>query len=106
MRVTFWSGRRGSNPRPTAWEAVTLPLSYSRFQMACQYYRSGCRRRPFSITIMHNPFMVAFTRVLDAPITGLHMKRFAGHSYNTTDDGETEMHRAGDCSDSLALERF
>jgi hypothetical protein len=27
---TFWSGRRGSNPRPTAWKAVTLPLSYSR----------------------------------------------------------------------------
>ena len=25
-----WSGRRGSNPRPTAWEAVTLPLRYSR----------------------------------------------------------------------------
>ena len=25
-----WSGRRGSNPRPTAWKAVTLPLSYSR----------------------------------------------------------------------------
>src|SRR3954471_9328507 len=24
-----WSGRRGSNPRPTAWKAVTLPLSYS-----------------------------------------------------------------------------
>src|SRR5258708_25386177 len=24
------SGRRGSNPRPTAWKAVTLPLSYSR----------------------------------------------------------------------------
>src|ERR1051325_8763472 len=21
----FWSGRRGSNPRPTAWKAVTLP---------------------------------------------------------------------------------
>ncbi len=27
----YWSGRRGSNPRPTAWKAVTLPLSYSRF---------------------------------------------------------------------------
>src|SRR5262249_44359222 len=27
---TYWSGRRGSNPRPTAWKAVTLPLSYSR----------------------------------------------------------------------------
>ena|GEM_PF-3458613 len=27
---TYWSGRRESNPRPTAWKAVTLPLSYSR----------------------------------------------------------------------------
>src|SRR5215470_1435984 len=26
----FWSGRRESDPRPTAWKAVTLPLSYSR----------------------------------------------------------------------------
>src|ERR1035438_3621860 len=25
-----WSGRRESNPRPTAWKAETLPLSYSR----------------------------------------------------------------------------
>src|SRR5439155_10288330 len=25
-------GRRGSNPRPTAWKAVTLPLSYSRLR--------------------------------------------------------------------------
>ena len=31
-----WSGRRGSNPRPTAWKAVTLPLSYSRLR-APQY---------------------------------------------------------------------
>src|SRR5437016_9589733 len=29
-KIERWSGRRGSNPRPTAWEAVTLPLSYSR----------------------------------------------------------------------------
>ena len=28
------SGRRGSNPRPTAWKAVTLPLSYSRLRAA------------------------------------------------------------------------
>src|SRR5579872_7043654 len=28
-----WSGRRGSNPRPTAWKAVTLPLSYSRLSV-------------------------------------------------------------------------
>ncbi len=25
-----WSGRRGSNSRPSAWEADALPLSYSR----------------------------------------------------------------------------
>ena len=25
-----WSGKRGSNPRRSAWEADTLPLSYSR----------------------------------------------------------------------------
>src|SRR5208337_5303514 len=30
FRVSNWSGRRESNPRPTAWKAVTLPLSYSR----------------------------------------------------------------------------
>ncbi len=35
-RLTQWSGRRDSNPRPTAWKAVTLPLSYSR--------NSGLRR--------------------------------------------------------------
>ena len=29
-KATAWSGRRDSNPRPTAWKAVTLPLSYSR----------------------------------------------------------------------------
>src|SRR5579864_7124896 len=28
--LPYWSGRRESNPRPTAWKAVTLPLSYSR----------------------------------------------------------------------------
>lgn len=28
--MKIWSGRRESDPRPTAWKAVTLPLSYSR----------------------------------------------------------------------------
>jgi hypothetical protein len=32
-----WSGRRGSNPRPTAWKAVTLPLSYSRLRARRDY---------------------------------------------------------------------
>ena len=30
-----WSGKRDLNPRPPAWEASTLPLSYSR---------TGCRK--------------------------------------------------------------
>ena len=28
------SGKRGSNPRPSAWEADALPLSYSRLCLA------------------------------------------------------------------------
>ena len=28
--LQVWSGKRGSNPRPSAWEADALPLSYSR----------------------------------------------------------------------------
>jgi hypothetical protein len=28
----YWSGRRESNPRHTAWEAVVLPLNYARNQ--------------------------------------------------------------------------
>lgn len=31
-RIGKWSGKRDSNPRRTAWEAVTLPLSYSRME--------------------------------------------------------------------------
>src|SRR5262249_1171650 len=30
IRSGKWSGRRESNSQPTAWKAVTLPLSYSR----------------------------------------------------------------------------
>lgn len=33
------SGRRDSNPRPAAWEAATLPLSYSR--SGARRYRTG-----------------------------------------------------------------
>ena len=33
-RFKYWSGRRDSNPRLTAWEAGTLPLSYAR--ILCQ----------------------------------------------------------------------
>ncbi len=42
-RLLLWSGRRGSNPRPTAWEAVTLPLSYSRSPGGPTRYSSKLR---------------------------------------------------------------
>jgi hypothetical protein len=29
----FWSGRRGSNPRPRPWQGRALPLSYTRIRM-------------------------------------------------------------------------
>ena len=28
--IFLWSGKRDLNPQPSAWEADTLPLSYSR----------------------------------------------------------------------------
>jgi hypothetical protein len=40
-RANCWSGRRESNPRHTAWEAVVLPLNYARkrgFQTALLYW--------------------------------------------------------------------
>ncbi len=41
LRGDGWSGRRGSNPRPTAWKAVTLPLSYSRISGCFMVERGG-----------------------------------------------------------------
>src|ERR1700743_3322090 len=39
--LNLWSGRRESDPRPTAWKAVTLPLSYSRLlTYLCPHLRS------------------------------------------------------------------
>jgi hypothetical protein len=45
----IWSGRRGSNPQPTAWEAATLPLSYSRFVR--NYIPQGLYRVPLKAAI-------------------------------------------------------
>ena len=60
-----WSGRRDSNPRPTAWKAVTLPLSYSR---KCGLRRVNVNRKSgidwelssfrFPITVSRYPIVV------------------------------------------------
>src|SRR5208282_1297340 len=42
----LWSGRRESNPRPTAWKAVTLPLSYSRHALSCQLSAVSPQQNP------------------------------------------------------------
>jgi hypothetical protein len=47
-----WSGRRGSNPQPTAWEAATLPLSYSRYRdhyIYAQCWHDGCNQGMVSL---------------------------------------------------------
>jgi hypothetical protein len=48
-RWECWSGRWGSNPRPVAWEATALPLSYTRdwrFIQCVRAYFHGCEIRP------------------------------------------------------------
>ncbi len=32
-----WSGKRDSNPRPTAWEAVALPTELFPLSIGCQF---------------------------------------------------------------------
>jgi hypothetical protein len=46
-----WSGRRGSNPRPTAWKAVTLPLSYSRLRVTHFAPRFGGQAPPHAFAL-------------------------------------------------------
>src|SRR6267378_6324356 len=40
-----WSGQRDLNPRPSAWEADTLPLSYARSHVVGRILRLGLARR-------------------------------------------------------------
>src|SRR5262249_41086808 len=49
-----WSGRRGSNPQPLAWEANALPLSYSRSDLF-DLSKSG-RKLPQVIIGCNAPF--------------------------------------------------
>src|SRR5262249_25991490 len=42
----------GSNPRPTAWKAVTLPLSYSRLRTRCPVH-SPCSAPPAQTARVH-----------------------------------------------------
>ena len=51
-----WSGRRGSNPRPTAWKAVTLPLSYSRLRASSAPLLGASAGKPAApLPTLHDP---------------------------------------------------
>src|SRR5215831_16438417 len=41
MLCYVWSGRRESNPRHTAWEAVVLPLNYARTDSVFRHSADG-----------------------------------------------------------------
>ena len=82
-----WSGRRGSNPRPTAWKAVTLPLSYSRLRarrlagpraLATSRYggharQTSCCRLPVSHRRSANSVLTAAPR--NARLAARHIER-------------------------------
>src|SRR5437016_3998113 len=44
--MSGWSGRRESNPRHTAWEAVVLPLNYARM-VPCLPCPAGAAKTDF-----------------------------------------------------------
>ena len=54
-----WSGRRGSNPRPTAWKAVTLPLSYSRLRAHALSVRASAGTPAIVISASHPTWLAS-----------------------------------------------
>ena len=88
---SLWSGRRGSNPRPTAWKAVTLPLSYSRL----------CAARPHR---------AAFTLIVGLPSVAL-LRALSSRALRRAKDGgegRTRTFEAARATDlqSAAFDRF
>ena len=67
QNASIWSGRRESNPRPTAWKAVTLPLSYSRPAHCCfksevlRYAQDLARRLPLRSRLLNGSTWKAVT---------------------------------------------
>ena len=79
-----WSGRRGSNPRPTAWKAVTLPLSYSRLGLFIRGLRPSdsparalARRFAGSLRLRGS---LAVARSLSSSSPGRHSQAVAGEA--------------------------
>src|SRR5262249_32692286 len=64
----YWSRRRGSNPRPTACEAGTIPLSYSRKSSLHQAVDGEGRTRTFEGARPTDLQSAAFDRFATSPM--------------------------------------
>src|SRR5262245_12939269 len=54
--VGRWSGKRDSNPRPSAWKADALPLSYSRAGVQALLYGAAPKAQvPTRTSVCHIP---------------------------------------------------
>src|SRR5581483_1258760 len=83
----IWSGRRESNPRPTAWKAVTLPLSYSRpycSESANQRVSESASRRGVENPLKNLELMMGLEPMTsplprECSTTELHQPSYASH---------------------------
>ena len=103
-----WSGRRGSNPRPTAWKAVTLPLSYSRLRASPASPLGASAGKPASIPLVScSPFgSLRSLRALDITERGLPRASPCGES--SGGEGRIRTFEAAGATDlqSVAFDRF
>jgi hypothetical protein len=100
-----WSGRRGSNPRPTAWKAVTLPLSYSRLRVSRTLFRSSLRRvhPPLSLSLSKPTFSTT-----SSPTRGVPAVARSPSGEKDGGEGRTRTFEAARATDlqSAAFDRF
>ena len=84
QRYEDWSGRRDSNPRPIAWEAIALPLRHSRVQMQYTQVRYLRQGSPLAIGAGGDfRLRMAVRGVTCAIKTSRYKKTSTGHSYQS-----------------------
>jgi hypothetical protein len=107
-----WSGRRGSNPRPTAWKAVTLPLSYSRLRVLpallldASARQARCARSdspPLNSTVVRSVGSPSRSLLRRAPESGARQRQAKAGG-----EGRTRTFEAARATDlqSAAFDRF
>jgi hypothetical protein len=89
-----WSGRRGSNPRPTAWKAVTLPLSYSRPLVRLRGRAAPLRRDSLAARshLFTSPALVGRLRATRSGLPGRSPRPATGTRANRACPAEARAH--------------